>query len=115
LTLDGSIHIIVNNQLGFTTNANDGRSSRYSSDPGKIIEIPIIHVNAEEPDAVISAVRLAMDYRHRFKKDVIIDLIGYRRHGHNELDEPAFTQPIMYENIRNRQTIISTYTKQLLV
>lgn len=113
-TTGGSFHLIVNNQLGFTTDPRDGRSSRYSSDIGKSIETPVFHVNADAPEDVVKVIRLALAYRNTFKKDVIVDLIGYRRHGHNELDEPAFTQPQMYTNIRARKTVAETYTQKLI-
>src|SRR6266568_7725297 len=97
----GTIHIIVNNQLGFTTEPEDSRSTQFASDLAKGFEIPIIHVNADDPDACLTAVRLGQAYRDNFHKDVLIDLVGYRRWGHNEGDEPAFTQPRMYEIIRS--------------
>ena len=86
--------------MGFTTDMEDARSTRYASDLAKGFDIPIIHVNADDPEACLSAVRLSMAYRDRFHQDVVIDLVGYRRHGHNEGDEPAYTQPLMYERIR---------------
>ena len=92
----GTIHIIANNQVGFTTDLRDARSTRHASDLAKGFDVPIIHVNADDPEACLSAVRLAMAYRAKFRSDVLIDLVGYRRHGHNEGDEPAYTQPIMY-------------------
>ncbi|CAG8546415.1 38028_t:CDS:10 [Gigaspora margarita] len=99
----GSIHIVVNNQLGYTTPAQNARSSWYCSDIGKMINAPVIHVNGDFPEEVTRAVEMAFEYRNKFRKDVIIDLISYRRWGHNELDEPAFTQPLMYNNIRSRK------------
>ena len=89
----GTLHLITNNQVGFTTDMEDARSTRYASDLAKGFDIPIIHVNADDPEACLSAVRLAMAYRDQFHQDVLIDLVGYRRHGHNEGDEPAYTQP----------------------
>ena len=97
----GTVHIIVNNQVGFTTDMEDARSTLYATDLAKGFDIPIIHVNADDPEACLSAVRLAMAYRRAFHKDVLIDLVGYRRYGHNEGDEPAFTQPLMYERIKS--------------
>ncbi len=95
----GTLHIIANNQVGFTTDPIDARSTHYSSDLAKGFEIPVVHVNADDAEACLQAVRLAAAYRQRFKKDFLIDLVGYRRHGHNESDQPAFTQPLMYKII----------------
>ncbi len=97
----GTIHIIVNNQVGFTTDPWDGRSTRYASDLAKGFEVPIVHVNGDDPISCIDVMRLALDYRARFGKDFLIDLVSYRRHGHNETDEPAFTQPVLYQKIRS--------------
>ena len=96
----GTIHLIANNQIGFTTDIQDSRSTRYASDLAKGFDIPIIHVNADDPEACLAAVRLAMMYRDRFHQDALIDLVGYRRHGHNEGDEPTYTQPLMYARIK---------------
>src|SRR5439155_946647 len=96
----GTLHIITNNQVGFTTDPEEGRSTRYASDLAKGFDIPIIHVNADDVENCIAAVRLGMAYRNRFGRDILIDLIGYRRFGHNEQDEPAYTQPAMYERIK---------------
>ena len=101
----GTIHIITNNQLGFTTLPEAGRSTLYASDLAKGFEIPIVHVNADDPEACIEVARLAFAYLIRFQKDFLIDLVGYRRHGHNEADEPAFTQPTMYSRIENHPTV----------
>lgn len=109
----GTIHLIVNNQIGFTTTATHGRSSRYCSDVAKSIEAPILHVNGECMDSVMSAVSLALRYRQTFGKDVVLDLQSYRRHGHNEVDEPAFTQPTMYASIRSRESFPSLYGTSL--
>ena len=95
----GTLHVITNNQVGFTTDPAQGRSTRHSSDLAKGFDTPIIHVNADDPEAAISAVRLALAYRERFGHDVVIDLVGYRRFGHNEQDEPAYTQPLMAAQI----------------
>ncbi|MDQ2889993.1 MAG: 2-oxoglutarate dehydrogenase E1 component [Gemmatimonadota bacterium] len=100
----GTVHIIVNNQVGFTTDPRDARSTRYASDPAKGYDIPIIHVNGDDPLSCVQAVRLAIAYRSTFHKDVLIDLVSYRRHGHNETDEPAFTQPTLYAKIRAHKT-----------
>lgn len=109
----GTIHIIVNNQLGFTTEPEENRSTHFASDLAKGFEIPIIHVNADDPDACLTAVRLAHAYRDHFHKDILVDLVGYRRWGHNEGDEPAFTQPKMYETIRNHPTVRELYARYL--
>ena len=100
----GTLHLIVNNQVGFTTDPTDARSTRYASDPAKGFEVPVLHVNADDPEACLIAIRLAVAYRTEFAKDVVIDLVGYRRWGHNETDEPAFTQPKLYEQIRAHPT-----------
>jgi len=110
----GTIHIITNNQLGFTTTGEThGRSSKYSSDVGKITNTPVIHVNADHPEEVIKAAKVVAEYRAEFNRDIILDLIAYRRHGHNELDEPAFTQPTMYSAIRSHNSVIQLYGNQL--
>ena len=100
----GTLHIIANNQVGFTTNPADGRSTHYASDLAKGFEVPIVHVNADDPEACIAAVRLGIAYRQQFAKDFLIDLVGYRRWGHNEGDEPSFTQPTLYQAIRSHPT-----------
>ncbi|KAK3814456.1 MAG: thiamine diphosphate-binding protein [Benniella sp.] len=110
----GSVHIVVNNQIGYTTPAQNARSSVYSSDVGKMINAPVIHVNGDHPEDVVHAMRIAFEYRNKFRKDVILDLIAYRRWGHNELDEPAFTQPLMYNNIRARKSVPKLYEEKLL-
>src|SRR5207253_1857971 len=100
LGASGTRHIIVNNQVGFTTDPIDARSTRHASDLAKGFEVPIVHVNADDAESCIHVVRLAIEYRAKFGKDFLIDLVGYRRHGHNETDEPAFTQPTLYKKIR---------------
>ena len=110
----GSIHIIVNNQLGYTTYPVQGRSTLYSSDPAKGFEIPILHVNADDPSACIEAIRTAFAYRERFHKDFLIDLVGYRRYGHNEGDEPSFTQPALYQRIEKQPTIRQIWADRLV-
>ncbi len=110
----GTIHIIANNQLGFTTSPNDGRSALYASDLAKGFKIPIIHVNADDPIACIEAARIAMAYRSKFQKDFLIDLIGYRRYGHNEGDEPRFTQPLMYQRIDEHPTVRQLWAETLV-
>jgi 2-oxoglutarate dehydrogenase E1 component len=109
----GTIHLIANNQVGFTTDPADGRSTRYSSDLAKGFDVPIVHVNADDPEAAVSAIRLAMGFRRRFGHDVVVDLVGYRRHGHNEGDEPAYTQPLMAERIKNHPSVREQYVARL--
>ncbi|MFB3904097.1 MAG: 2-oxoglutarate dehydrogenase E1 component [Acidobacteriota bacterium] len=110
----GTIHVITNNQLGFTTLPEDARSTLHASDLAKGFEIPVVHVNADDPETCLEAIRLAFAYRDRFHKDFVIDLIGYRRHGHNEGDEPSFTQPKMYEVIRNHPTVRQIWADRLI-
>ncbi|HEU4937491.1 MAG TPA: 2-oxoglutarate dehydrogenase E1 component [Vicinamibacterales bacterium] len=109
----GTIHIIVNNQLGFTTGAEDTYSTSYASGLARGFKIPIVHVNADDPEACVEAARLASAYRERFQRDFLIDLIGYRRHGHNEGDEPAFTQPLMYQRIATHPTVREVWARTL--
>ncbi|TMF46993.1 MAG: multifunctional oxoglutarate decarboxylase/oxoglutarate dehydrogenase thiamine pyrophosphate-binding subunit/dihydrolipoyllysine-residue succinyltransferase subunit, partial [Chloroflexi bacterium] len=113
-TTGGTLHIIANNQLGFTTDPEEGRSTRYASDVAKGFDLPIIHVNADDITACVSAVRLATAFRQKFGRDVVIDLIGYRRFGHNETDEPAYTQPLMYEAIKEHPTVRDIFAAQLI-
>ncbi|HET8656915.1 MAG TPA: 2-oxoglutarate dehydrogenase E1 component [Longimicrobiaceae bacterium] len=110
----GSLHLIVNNQIGFTTLPEDDRSTRYASDLAKGFEIPVVHVNADDPEACLAVIRLAYAYRERFHKDFVVDLVGYRRWGHNEGDEPSFTQPQMYETIRSRPTARDLWVEKLV-
>ncbi|HZR95308.1 MAG TPA: 2-oxoglutarate dehydrogenase E1 component [Gaiellaceae bacterium] len=110
----GTLHLIANNQVGFTTDPDDGRSTRYSSDLAKGFDVPIIHVNADEPEAALSAVWLAMAYRRRFGHDVVVDLVGYRRHGHNEQDEAAYTQPLLAAAIAEHPTVRALYAQELI-
>jgi 2-oxoglutarate dehydrogenase E1 component len=109
----GTLHVITNNQIGFTTDPQDGRSTRYSSDLAKGFDAPIIHVNADDPEAAISAVRLALAFRRRFCNDVVIDLVGYRRHGHNEQDEPAYTQPLPAQRIAKHEPVRALFARRL--
>ena len=110
----GTIHIIINNQIGFTTSPRFARSSPYPSDIAKMVEAPIIHVNGDDPEAVVYAARIATDFRLKFNRDVVIDLICYRRFGHNEGDEPSFTQPLMYKKIRSHPSPINVYGEKLV-
>ncbi|HEY7498292.1 MAG TPA: 2-oxoglutarate dehydrogenase E1 component [Vicinamibacterales bacterium] len=110
----GTIHIIVNNQLGFTTGPEDVYSTSYASGLARGFKIPIVHVNADDPEACVEAARLAFAYRERFQRDFLIDLIGYRRHGHNEGDEPAFTQPLMYQRIAEHPTVRDVWARTLV-
>jgi 2-oxoglutarate dehydrogenase E1 component len=113
-SVGGTVHIIQNNQVGFTTDPEDSRSTTYASDLAKGFDVPIIHVNADDVAACVSAVRLAFAFRQEFGHDVMIDLIGYRRFGHNEADEPAYTQPEMYQVVKKHQTVRELFAKQLI-
>jgi 2-oxoglutarate dehydrogenase E1 component len=110
----GTLHVIVDNQIGFTTLPDQGRSSPYASDVARLLQSPIFHVNGEEPEAVVRAVRIAMEFRRAFRRDVVIDLYGYRRHGHNEGDEPSFTQPLLYKTIAARKPVHVLYGERLI-
>ncbi|GAA4123879.1 2-oxoglutarate dehydrogenase E1 component [Aminobacter aganoensis] len=110
----GTLHFIINNQIGFTTNPRFSRSSPYPSDVAKMIEAPIFHVNGDDPEAVVFAAKVATEFRMKFHKPVVVDMFCYRRFGHNEGDEPAFTQPIMYRNIRTHKTTVQTYADKLM-
>ena len=110
----GTIHIIANNNIGFTTLPRDGRSTLYASDLAKGFKVPIIHVNADDPEACIEVLRIAYAYQQEFEKDILIDLIGYRRYGHNELDEPAFTQPALYKTVRQHPTVRQLWSQKLI-
>ena len=110
----GTLHIITNNQLGYTTRPEDARSTLYASDLAKGFEIPIVHVNADDPEACIEVARMAFSYRARFEKDFLIDLVGYRRHGHNEGDEPSFTQPLMYARVEGHPTVRKLWADRLV-
>ncbi len=111
----GTVHIIVNNQIGFTTAPNDARSTTYCTDVAKMLQVPIFHVNGEDPEACVYVAELALDFRQTFNKDVIIDMFCYRKHGHNEGDDPSFTQPIMYKNIKDRPSVPEVYAEQLIM
>ncbi|MEI8295019.1 MAG: 2-oxoglutarate dehydrogenase E1 component [Alphaproteobacteria bacterium] len=110
----GTLHIIINNQIGFTTSPPHSRASPYSSDVAKIIQAPIIHVNGDDLEAVVWATLVAEDFRYQFAQDIVVDMICYRRHGHNESDEPSFTQPLMYQAIAKQETVLSLYRRTLL-
>jgi 2-oxoglutarate dehydrogenase E1 component len=110
----GAIHIIINNQIGFTTSPKFARSSPYPSEIAKMAEAPILHVNGDDPEAVVHCARIAIEYRQQFNRDVVIDIICYRRFGHNEGDEPSFTQPLMYKKIRKHPTTLNVYANQLI-
>ena len=113
-TVGGTLHLVVNNQIGFTTTPMEGRSTNYPTDVAKMIEAPVFHVNGDDPEAVVYVSELALRYRQEFGRDAIVDLICYRRHGHNEADEPAFTQPLMYKKIKDRPSVRRLYTERLL-
>src|SRR5690606_20882360 len=110
----GTLHFIINNQIGFTTNPRFSRSSPYPSDVAKMIEAPIFHVNGDDPEAVVHAAKVAIEFRMKFQKPVVVDMFCYRRFGHNEGDEPAFTQPIMYRSIRAHKTTLQLYGERLI-
>jgi 2-oxoglutarate dehydrogenase E1 component len=111
-TTGGIIHIVMNNQVGFTTNPWQSRSSFHCTEIAKVIGAPIIHVNADEPDLLDHCMQIAVQYRQKFKKDIFIDIVGYRRFGHNEQDQPFFTQPKMYEKIKNHSSVFEKYSEK---
>ena len=113
-TVGGAVHVIVNNQIGFTTNPRDSHSGIYCTDIAKMTDAPIFHVNGDDPEACVYVARMALEYRQAFKNDVVIDLWCYRKYGHNEGDEPGFTQPLMYERIRNQRPVLETYVDRLI-
>jgi 2-oxoglutarate dehydrogenase E1 component len=112
-TTGGTIHVVLNNQVGFTTSAEEGRSTRYCTDIAKMVDAPIFHVNGDDPEACVFAMKLLYDYRYEFKEDVVIDLVCYRRHGHQEVDEPSMTQPLMYKVIKKHLTPNKLYAQKL--
>jgi multifunctional 2-oxoglutarate metabolism enzyme len=112
-TTGGTIHLVINNQIGFTTNPNEARSTPYSTDVARMVQAPIFHVNGDDPEACVRVAQMAYDYRQEFKHDVVIDMFCYRRHGHNEADDPSYTQPILYRNIRQHPSVATQYSEWL--
>src|SRR6201999_291765 len=110
----GTVHFVINNQIGFTTAPIFSRSSPYSTDIALMVQAPIFHVNGDDPEAVVHAARIAIEFRQKFKKDVVLDMICYRRFGHNESDEPAFTQPLMYRVIKDHESALQLYASKLI-
>ncbi|NXR06946.1 OGDHL protein, partial [Semnornis frantzii] len=113
-TTNGTIHVVVNNQIGFTTDPRMARSSPYPTDVARVVNAPIFHVNADDPEAVMYVCNVAAEWRNTFNKDVVVDLVCYRRRGHNEMDEPMFTQPLMYKQIHKQMPVLKKYADKLI-
>jgi 2-oxoglutarate dehydrogenase E1 component len=113
-TTGGTIHLVINNQIGFTTNPNEARSTPYSTDVARMVQAPIFHVNGDDPEACVRVAQMAYDYRQQFKRDVVIDMFCYRRHGHNEADDPSYTQPILYRKIKDHPSVALQYSERLI-
>ncbi|KFQ62326.1 hypothetical protein N334_08186, partial [Pelecanus crispus] len=113
-TTNGTIHVVVNNQIGFTTDPRMARSSPYPTDVARVVNAPIFHVNADDPEAVMYVCSVAAEWRNTFNKDVVVDLVCYRRRGHNEMDEPMFTQPLMYKQIHKQVPVLKKYADKLI-
>jgi 2-oxoglutarate decarboxylase len=113
-TTGGTIHLVINNQIGFTTNPREARSSMYCTDVALGIQAPVFHVNGDEPEACVAAMELAFDYRQRFHKDVVLDMVCYRKHGHNEGDDPSYTQPLIYQKLQNHKPVAALYAERLV-
>lgn len=113
-TTGGVIHIVMNNQIGFTTDPDQGRSTFYCTEVAKVVDAPVFHVNADEPDLVDRCMQIAYEYRDKFHKDIFIDIVGYRKYGHYELDQPKFTQPLLYENVKEMRPVYEKYCEKLI-
>jgi 2-oxoglutarate dehydrogenase E1 component len=112
-TVQGMLHMVVNNQVGFTTAPREGRSSVHATDMARAVGAPVLHVNADDPEAVVAACEIAADWRALWRRDVVVDLVGYRRHGHNELDNPKTTLPLTYERIQRHPRVLNIYAQRL--
>ena len=113
-TTGGTIHLVINNQIGFTTLPDEARSTPYSTDVARMVQAPIFHVNGDDPEACVRVAQMAFDYRQEFKKDVVIDMFCYRRHGHNEADDPSYTQPLLYRKIKDHPSVAALYGERLV-